>query len=1289
MSSEIFPFELVLEEDDHKELFVKTVESVLVENLQCENSFGCKILDCHTHVGSKKHLPVFVESELLFHNSYYNKGFAFCTAKLLCEKVKQYKKVFLIGYETFGELYICETVEVLKKSLGKSVEYCIAETVGDEFRIRASVDVSYLDNETYFAFIVPINTTLTTHDKLLHKFSDWCEKRNRCVEFTDHNCINLALVVIAPTNEKNDYWEVISKQNRILQLKESKQSELIRLKNKSVYYFAWVEGEWYNSEECTCCFPDLDNRSLKEEHALFEVNRASVVPMLQLGIESVQEPLLLQSRDREIKNIAKLFVLNQFLLHQHTVRNGNHYQYYFDTQRFFQAARKIKSDLGLESWLETEVRNSIQSKNKEENPERILYNFIVAPRHYSNAGFVQCVNDIVFGGTARILYLDVNKEYRGNVKAKYSDLTRLVDNIINSKQPSKLCFHYVDDMIFSGSNFLQTKNLLNTLIASNKDDKLWSKSLFESIIILVGRNSKDSKAWFVGNADNFYEYVHLSVSPMRNHEDACTLCKMVDSSKKIKGICATNEMANTMENTIKRHLQKEVEELDGTNAETGKNLTTNEKRARVLIRHMLMERLSNRWWLSNEKKVVNRESKEDIFEVIQYFYENLGGEFKKNAYKNYFSNELMGVNCYSEDDFRIALIKVISRPFFCYHIRQKQAALKFCLETLDTILNKNVQDITAEEGIIIRPLVNALADLNSIYLVRAEVMNKIMGIIKDDDKKKYLSTLEYCTAIKKVISMSSDDSKSLLLEHILVKGEERMFFKKQDRLLGGKLTECSTEIKQTLYLENNSVLAEGFQEIISNSLECKSANEIPYYLEKYYEIVKLNLGNKEEEFPKLVEIYKSMHHQLKTDKPNRDCLKAIAVGAKELFGNADAKMFFRSKSEEIVYDGYYLLNDEKDIAFYSRDNLKTIEDTLHFEPILDTVYVGAQMCIVKISEEDVGEIYFSFINSGAELDENWFKVKILLTLRNEFVQMMKRLNIVNEMNKLDVERKEKALEIRKAHSHYSYEYFEGRKEFELRCIPENADEGAEIAKTTRKRLYDNYWLMLSNDFVSDLYRKGIYYSQDIPYKGVRLGERLTECLEASGFQKEGEYWSYEIVTPNKKREGDITVKIKCKVNDFKDKKFWYFGRGEKLVPYYYYLILSFAANAGFHYLGEENSVCELQVMAEGEYIVFKNNISDGPLEDTTLEALRKAAHKKLNVPPWEFESSEQSITLWSFFRYFEMMDKRYENLSQSERGRKSPRNSTKGNGICILVEDNCFIVKLQMLEHVERRDIYE
>ena len=74
------PFELLIRPQNDggpPNLFIQTVEQVLTEKLQSANSFGCTISNCHTHVGSKKRLGSFVEAELLFHNSYYNKGFAY------------------------------------------------------------------------------------------------------------------------------------------------------------------------------------------------------------------------------------------------------------------------------------------------------------------------------------------------------------------------------------------------------------------------------------------------------------------------------------------------------------------------------------------------------------------------------------------------------------------------------------------------------------------------------------------------------------------------------------------------------------------------------------------------------------------------------------------------------------------------------------------------------------------------------------------------------------------------------------------------------------------------------------------------------------------------------------------------------------------------------------------------------------------------------------------------------------------------------------------------------------
>ena len=70
----------------NKKPFVEKVERVLKSDLQQYNSFGCEIRKCHTHAGSKLHFNNFIEAELLFQNSYYNKGFEQLTCDWILEK---------------------------------------------------------------------------------------------------------------------------------------------------------------------------------------------------------------------------------------------------------------------------------------------------------------------------------------------------------------------------------------------------------------------------------------------------------------------------------------------------------------------------------------------------------------------------------------------------------------------------------------------------------------------------------------------------------------------------------------------------------------------------------------------------------------------------------------------------------------------------------------------------------------------------------------------------------------------------------------------------------------------------------------------------------------------------------------------------------------------------------------------------------------------------------------------------------------------------------------------------
>lgn len=1296
MSKDIFPFELVIKNAEGKELFIDTVEKVLQESLQCKDSFGCSIFNCHTHVGSKKHLSKFVEAELLFHNSYYNKGFAFCTVELLKDKIMPFEHIVLVGYETFGELYICETAELLRNKSNKIVEYCIAETIGETFRVRASTEDKTFFENAFFVFVVPINTTLTTHDKLLSGFKKGMHLEN--VIFDSSNSINIGLIMIA-SKQENDFWMVTDSKTRKINLLAKKTNELSNIGNREVYFFAKIEGRWYDSEKCELCFPDLKGGALRDEQAIFEVNRASVVPMLQLGTETIAEPLDENRKVKEVQNILKLFILNRYLIHHHLIRNGNHYQYYFDTQKFFQDVKNINGKLGLKAWLEQEVCSALKENN---SGGKIIYNFIVAPRHYSNAGFVQYVNNVVFDGSARILYFDVTKEYRKNIKAKYSDLTRLVDNIINSRQPSKLCFHYVDDMILSGSNYLRTKNLLNTLVPMNAKEDLCSRSLFQSVIILVGRNSSDSKRWYAGDEKNFFEYVHLSISPMRNHEDACTLCKMVESYRKLEGFCATNEMSRLIRETIEVHKDMKI-----TDAKSLKQNNQGEKQTRVILSHLLMERLNNHWWMNKENKVVNQENAEDIYCVINDFYNGIYNELRKiiESHKTEIGFQEGEFTEYSDTNFKVALIKVISRPFFCYHIRQKQAALKFCLECLDEKLDKMYKErqmVERKETIseidkkIIKALANAVADLNAMYPIRADVISRMMYLIRE---RTALDFRDYCKVIKRNVGMSSDDSKCVLLEHILVEQKESGFFGREQ--CGGVLSGVQEDDKYALYLENNNVLVEGFRDIVDNNLGFDKIDQIPYYLEKFYRIFEINLKSDVSETANLISVYKEIYKNLKTKEANGQTLRKIAKEVNRLFGETNVKMFFWDKNELMVYDGYYLLGEDRDIDFYSRENLKRLGDALEKEPILDTVYVGTDMCVIKIAQYleseriEMGrerEIYFSFTYDNEIRGEEWFKIKILLTLRSRFVQMLEHMNVQNEMNKLNTERKKKALEIKKAHTHYSLEYFEGTDDifqyYKQLCMYRDKialEEGKESSMFSElfissKQLYDNYVLLLTNEFISDIYRKVIYYPNKFDYKGIRMNGRLSECLKAAGFIEEDGNLGYTIIMPNE-YDRNVEVQIHCEVSGFENKKFWFFSRGEALIPYYYYLIMAFAANAGYHYLGEQS--CDFFVRADGNYMVFSNEISDYILSEGELDKVERASKQKMETPPWEFEIEKQSITLWSFFRYFQILEKEYERMKESDRGRRCPGEKCFGDGVEVMVNNNKFEIRLKVLENAE------
>lgn len=1235
----IFPFELYVDSADHKKLFIEDVKKILKTDLQLEDSFGCEIINCHTHVGSKKHLNRFIEAELLFHNSYYNKRFAFLTVQTILKNLKSdIESIVIVGYETFCELYICEVMEMLdilkKEGELEDVEhiaYSIYEQEGDEIFIR-NLDkcLDRSNRNTLIVYIVPINTTLTTHDKMMEKveensiFQDL--KNENKVSF-----INIALITIAPIDSNNDFWSVNENPGKEkfeyeLRLLEDKTKQLKYLESHSVYGYVLVENDWYKPQKCKMCFPDIvANRKLIDESPRFRVDKASIVPMLRIGKKAYPEPLDSKKKDQEEQNLKRVINLSDSLFHMHAYRGGNHYQDYFDLEKYFE---HNKEDIHV--WLQNIGENFRKEK---------CYNFIIAPRHYSNAGFVRMVNDVLFDGKSRIFYFDVLKEYRSNIAAKYSDFIRALDNIQDANQNYEVNFHYVDDTILSGTNYHRAKSLINTILGKNRDGRI---HLFKSVIVLLNRNSNESKKSYISSNDSFFSYVDLHISSMRNHEDACILCRLLADYEKLMDLSATNELRDRCQTTINNHQLKPVFELEEADKE---------KQLRMLIRHILSIRIANTWWVDNRDNAVNSESVDDIYSVLKQLYLN------ETLYKT------IGLDINDPGaikDYSTAFIKVISRPFFTDHIRQRQASMKFCLEKLNEVVSKQNNDEMLDT------LIKAVSDLGANYLIRRQIIEKIVA--------KGVSALFY-SSVKKVITFSGEDTQSYLLECILVNGKEYPFFpgaEKDSLLRGMKFDQWII-----LYLENNKVLYDGFEEY---SRKEGGIEDIPYYMEYFSYICGLNMFDNfseqclgADEKKEVIELCKQYYFIREVIEEGCKSTEKFSFSLLEkrlnqLFQDKTVR-FFGCRNERDIQFKYFLLSqleevkkDANDIEenFFYEDNLEDLDRILNKEESEwkgNTVYFSKNFCVIRIKPEKNGhisnELFIQIRYKPQKFDKPifrysekekrylrllFFHIKVTLLFRNRLEELANKQNISNLVGIAYQNEIKEALKIVKAHKHGTTEYYENLRwtmqnkghngsEIDVRKYLEGADPDR------MKQIFDIYMQVQANAYIVDLYRKAVLRETDLinnlfSSMGL-LGKFKDSLLPKFGFDEKNLTYNLQVYTS---KHHLVNVKMVCEFQDdlqYEMLRFYKYGASPSGYSFILFMILM-AMNAAIHGKRERDNSVKVYYLFNKDEIVIENK----------TEYAQKAhaeVQKKLKTAPWR--DTKESITLWTLQKLSQIRNK--------------------------------------------------
>ena len=658
------PYDILYPLDDKMTLFEQHTLQALEEDIQ-SSAFGCKISNTHMRLGSTIHIDCFVEAELLFSNRFFASRFVFLIIKDLFDtpNFEIPDELTIYSYALYSELLVEQLVYLLKIMYPKkSIDYAILEREADhrDFthidRIRYSTAFSSKEERSQYFHnrkvicIVPINSTLKTHEKLLSLFGE--DKEG----FSSDNIIRNYALVLVGSHKKNSYWEINE---------ENKTFDNVSLNIKPIpRYFIAVKVNYYEALGCKLCFPE----NPLDEVPLVEVNAASTIPNQSFGLLRPIDKRAKIKYDDIRREEKYLSVLKDSLIYGHTQRGENHYLYYFKTDEFF-----LQQKQGIEKWLK-EISSKIAIKENE-------YHILFCPAHFSNAGFLECINRIVFHEAALIIRVDVDKEYRSNICTKYSNLTEFIQLLSREEIGQRIIkIHYVDDSIISGRTFFRAKSLISSIVRTfSGKDGLVDVRIFEKVFVLLDRNSEQSRLQYIGcPGDNrmhensvensFYAFRTLKISSIRNHGDSCILCKLEREAKILYRSSSTKFMADYWhiceDKFDRKWLRDKQEEISLGNDSIEKKTSQEKAFRRMFSSHICSIALADSLHGNYSEKAVSC-----LLELLNEDYENRKKESNQKEAFEYF----------------LSYLKIVSRPFCVFDKTIREAVFDVLLLLAESI----------------------------------------------------------------------------------------------------------------------------------------------------------------------------------------------------------------------------------------------------------------------------------------------------------------------------------------------------------------------------------------------------------------------------------------------------------------------------------------------------------------------------------------------------------------------------------------------------------------------------
>lgn len=836
------PYDILYRVDKEKEndtLFEKYVKKILNKNIQ-DKEFGCKLENIHMRLGSMIHISTFYEAELLFSNRYFVSRFAMMIAMKIYNEFGDWKsemekdfRLTICAYGTYSELLVFKTIEILqniyRSAKEEYMDYAILERTSGDSRLQHNDRFRYsvaFENEEKrrehmqrrkLISIVPINSTLKTQDKVLEIF---CQENNMS---SDDFILNFSLILVGPS-QNNKYWS-LNKKERICIPEEKK-----TIVSPAPHYFIQLPISYYETDNCPLCYPG----DPIAEKPLVEVNTYSTVPNQSIGLWS--ENIMPLSEEDYFKIFAdcnkEMNKLYNSLIYSHIGRNGNHFLYYIRTERLF-----LERKDNIRDWLVEKSHLIEQEDTWSVNSYHILF----SPAHCSNTGFLEYVNKYVFNDAALVVRLDVNKEFRSNLRTKYSNLSLLVESMgRNSDVEYTIHAHFIDDCIQTGKTFKRMQSLAQSVLRDQMGVyENVSTIIFERIFVLLDRNSDQSRQQYVcamkneragsGKSDlerRFFSYIDLKISSLRNHGDSCTICQLDWESDELARTSSTWPMMKYWKNRKRRFEIKSVEKFD--EERRAKGLTVKEK-------NEVKERNFRRMYCCHTAGVILHEryhgNREDVVRtgVLRLLLQDL--RYREGREEEQF-------------EYFLSYLKILSRAFFVYQKPVREVIFPLLLilvqwqldaedETRPEIAEiagrvweseKNSDELCGLLSDIernISPLLETrqrkrdfllvcmkqLMEMKSNFFLRKQNMAKLTSYVsgwEEDREQVFESYLRY---VKKLTGVKSDTSKSAWLADEV---REIMEEEEPEKYL-------PENILHQVILENNRAYYDGIERLCNES----------------------------------------------------------------------------------------------------------------------------------------------------------------------------------------------------------------------------------------------------------------------------------------------------------------------------------------------------------------------------------------------------------------------------------------------------------------------------------------